>query len=792
MLRHLMLVPSTACPAECNYCFGPHEGGSAMKSETVEATVRWIQALDVKSDSIDLTFHGGEPLTAGIKFYRMALPILKNGLAHLNLNFGIQSNLWLLSDQFCNLFQEYDFSIGTSLDGPETINDPQRGAGYYQRTMDGIHLSKEYGMTPGCICTFTRKSAKQAEKVFEFFAQEGLGFNIHAALPPINNVVNEWVLSPEAHGRLMVEMLKRYLPAADRIRISSLDSICQSISNGKGSVCTFDDCLGKYLAVDPQGWIYSCQRFVGKPEYQLGNVHECPSMDDLSKAPFWNLLQHRQEHIEEECGECVHLDYCRGGCPYNVLAVNKGSFEYTLRDPHCKAYQHVFGYVIDKALDEVFSEENLNSIVLHGTSKHGLMHKGRLLQIMRGDPHPQKVAGKAREAVSAVVLAESTSPADGVKNLEQIGLVQQPARALQSLTALQNRLDTQSKTGLMNAYFHVTNNCNLRCSHCYADSEPGRSPVMDIDDLAGLVNQASALGFKKAVVTGGEPLMHPNPNGLLDTFAVLRGDVKPMLIVLRTNLAYRLTASLTEKLIYGTDKVIVSIDGDGESHDMRRGPGTYARTVANLRTLMNQIAEQGLINNPLPTQVGITAVLPANQVDEKEGAAVRALGQELGITVRFKAVLPIGRGEELSLIPDFYTSIDDGQESLANTMHPASTCGLGMNLYVGPTGDCFPCYALMSSQNELGNALEEGLAAILERNDRFRQVTVDSNKKCQQCAMRYLCGGFCRAWSNNPKDPDAPPLDCSALYTRASNQLKSALKVLDIPLEHWTASGLAL
>jgi uncharacterized protein len=97
----------------------------------------------------------------------------------------------------------------------------------------------------------------------------------------------------------------------------------------------------------------------------------------------------------------------------------------------------------------------------------------------------------------------------------------------------------------------------------------------------------------------------------------------------------------------------------------------------------------------------------------------------------------------------------------------------------------------MGVRHLLGNALEEGLTAVLERNDAYRQVTVDSNLKCRECAVRYLCGGFCRAWSS-ADDPDAPAWECSALHARALTRLLSALDFLNIRMESWKTAGLPL
>jgi len=191
------------------------------------------------------------------------------------------------------------------------------------------------------------------------------------------------------------------------------------------------------------------------------------------------------------------------------------------------------------------------------------------------------------------------------------------------------------------------------------------------------------------------------------------------------------------------------------------------------------------------TDVGITAVLTAEQMRGQEAQSVQALADEFGVQVRRKSVLPLGRGRAMGLTPAFYSSLNDDADTLAYGTHIASTCGLGMNLYVGPEGTCYPCYALMGERHRLGNALEEGLAAVLARNAVYRQVTVDSNQRCRTCALRYVCGGFCRAWGVS-EDPNGPPVACTSLNERARALLLNALEVLDVTVEQWIAAGLPL
>jgi uncharacterized protein len=797
-----------------------------MSAATLLAVADWQRSLG-ETEPLDLTFHGGEPLTAGVDFYRTALPLLRDGLAPRQVRFSVQSNLWLLTDAFCELFRQYEVALGTSLDGPQAINDAQRGAGYYGRTMAGVELARSHGLHPGVICTFTAQSAAQYNQIFDFFLEQGLGFSVHAALPPLGKPGDGWALLPKAHGELLVSLLARYLEHTQQIRISTLDAMSRSISAGQGGICTFGDCLGKYLAVDPQGWIYSCQRFCGMESFRLGNVHDRPTQAYLQAAPAWQAFQYRQEHIAEQCGDCPYFDFCRGGCPYNALTANgdiferagfdQHSFSRGLRDPHCAAYKRTFEAITERALAEVFSEQNLAAVVVGGPSKHGLLRKGKLLQVMRGGPHPQELAPRARKAVAAVALASSASPEEAVDKLERAGLITSRAVALNSLLVLRAQLQQQSQ-GLVNAYLHVTYACNLACSHCYASAGAGRlGESMSVEQVSRLARQAAQAGFRKVVITGGEPLAHPQRAELLAGMAALRQEIQPALLVLRTNLAFAADQELLEDIAHCADQVVVSVDGDEVAHAARRGKGTYRRTVENLRRLANlsprpshrasgQAAEEGGGNLPTPSpsqkggekaslraEIVLAATLSAGQIAGEEGEAVRRLAQELGAGVRFKPVLPLGRAAGEGLDLEFYSSLDEEGEARLAQLNPASTCGLGMNLYVGPGGECYPCYALTGDGHSLGNALAEGLEAVLEAEkfQRLKRVTVDSNEKCQACALRYLCGGFCRAWGI-AEDPDAPPADCRALQERARGLLRSALEALEVSEERWLEAGLPI
>ena len=789
-----------------------------MGRETLDAVVEWQRGLGVETDgdgldgdrpdgdrpspgpggngngSLEITFHGGEPLVPGARWYRDAMPLLRDGLAPRKVRFAAQSNLWLLTDELCELFREHGVSLGTSLDGPETINDAQRGSGYFAKTMAGIERARAHGIDVGVICTFTTQSVPHVEETFNFFVREGLNFSVHAALPSLRYpAADRWSITAEAHGELLVDLLDRYLDNLTRVRISTLDSMARSASAGRGGICTFGECLGGYLAVGPDGSIYPCQRFAGMPEFEVGNVAGRPSLAELRDSSVWREFRAREEHVAEACGDCAYFGFCKGGCPYNALVGSGGSsLGPTARDPHCASYRRVFDAVTERAMAEMFSPENLDAVVEHPDPERGLMRRGPLLSIMRDGPHPYETAGHARRVLASVALAASGSSAEAAGRFEALGLATNRRRVEAAMTSLHARL-TAPISGLNNLYLHVTFACNLRCSHCYAEAGPPRVGTISPADLAAAAREGARLGFRHAVITGGEPLVHPQRDALLDMLAGLRAEVKPMLTVLRTALAVPLPEALLKRLAHATDEIVVSVDGDRETHDARRGAGTYDLTVANLRALA---ALGGT------TEISLATVLPLGQANGPAGDSVRALARELGVRrTRFRPLLPLGRAVDshLDIVPETLWGHIDPADMMAYGFTPTPSCGIGQNLYVEPDLAAYPCYAWHGEGWALGSIGGEGGLDRVIASDAFRALgthTVNTNRACRECSLRYLCGGACRAWnravSDSQTDLDAPPVDCTALHARARSLLLSALDYLGVAPDAWLAAALPL
>ena len=352
MVFHVMIVPTLGCPSNCCYCWSSEEDSDLMSIETAEEVVKWLK--NFRDDTVTVTFHGGEPLLAGYDFYQTVLLLIKKDLKHLKPALALQTNLWNLTDKMAQLFSDYKIPIGSSIDGPKELNDYQRGQGYYEKTMKGYGIAKAHNLKVSFICTFTSHSINYKEDIVNYFLDNELTLKLHPSLPSMRDEnPDKWTLLPKEYGELLVYLLDQYLDHMDEIEIMNIDNLAKSVFRRRGTVCTFVDCMDDTFAIGPDGSIYPCYRFVGMPEYVMGKVYDHPTMEDLSQSTPWKLLQKFKEYVDVECKECTYIKFCRGGCPYNALAITDAKVESV--DPHCTAYKRIFKEITDRATREMLS-----------------------------------------------------------------------------------------------------------------------------------------------------------------------------------------------------------------------------------------------------------------------------------------------------------------------------------------------------------------------------------------------------------------------------------------------------
>lgn len=83
-----------------------------------------------------------------------------------------------------------------------------------------------------------------------------------------------------------------------------------------------------------------------------------------------------------------------------------------------------------------------------------------------------------------------------------------------------------------------------------------------------------------------------------------------------------------------------------------------------------------------------------------------------------------------------------------HTGFPIAHCGAGINaLSINPNGDVYPCVKINDPKKQITNILKDD--AIREINESRRSIInndfIFNKKQCEDCKIKYYCGGGCRA-----------------------------------------------
>src|SRR3954454_12679571 len=131
-----VLKTSARCNLNCSYCYVFNKGDNSwrhrprvMSDEVFDSAIRRIYRHCKASgqQAVRITFHGGEPMLAGLETLERWLGRIETELAgDLRVIPTIQTNGTLIDDAWAVLFAAHDVEIGVSLDGPPELNDRHR------------------------------------------------------------------------------------------------------------------------------------------------------------------------------------------------------------------------------------------------------------------------------------------------------------------------------------------------------------------------------------------------------------------------------------------------------------------------------------------------------------------------------------------------------------------------------------------------------------------------------------------------------------------------------------------
>jgi len=302
---------------------------------------------------------------------------------------------------------------------------------------------------------------------------------------------------------------------------------------------------------------------------------------------------------------------------------------------------------------------------------------------------------------------------------------------------------------------YVTEGCNLKCTMCsYRDRLPDELTIEEIENLAG---ELAALGLKRIVFSGGEPLLRADFEQICEAFA--KHNVKMTLL---TN--GMLLKKKIKKIAPYLDELIISIDGAvPETHDAIRGVNSLALITEGIKHTKQIFPELNISfrtviqkNNfrqikdivQLGLDLGISRVsfLPVDVFSE-------AFGREhKDNTVNDNSLLL--NADEVTVLREIIDSIDKKyfvnrfvsephsklmgfadyfSASLSGSGYPPVYCNAPMmSAVITANGDVLPCFFLP----KLGNIREKRLMQILNGDNAKttrKNVKAFELERCNTC-----------------------------------------------------------
>ncbi len=182
--------------------------------------------------------------------------------------------------------------------------------------------------------------------------------------------------------------------------------------------------------------------------------------------------------------------------------------------------------------------------------------------------------------------------------------------------------------------FDPTSACNMKCKGCWS-AEYGHKSNLTLDEMRSIVSQGTALGTHVYMLTGGEPLVRKD-----DIITLCRENPNCMFLCY-TNATLIDEAFCLEMKKLGNLTVAVSIEGNEQSNDLRRGEGAYKKSIQ----AMELLHKNGLI-------FGISVCYTSQNLPFVTSDEFTDLMVEKGARFAFYFnYMPVGKGADVSLLP---------------------------------------------------------------------------------------------------------------------------------------------
>lgn len=322
----------------------------------------------------------------------------------------------------------------------------------------------------------------------------------------------------------------------------------------------------------------------------------------------------------------------------------------------------------------------------------------------------------------------------------------------------------------MKPYFsfqwHITEACDQRCKHCYIFAQNACKKIDQMtwgemqSTLANIEEFCSKFGRTPYLyLTGGDPILHPDFWKLMDLL-----KEKGIQFTIMGN-PFHLTDEVCRRLKEsGCVRYQLSIDGNRETHDWFRKPGSFDLTLQKIGTIRKAGIRSIIMTTVSDRNIGEIPEIIDTVVENK--ADVFAFGRYVpsggegdrsnGISPeRFRKLLDTcykkyrayeAQGVETYFnLKDHLFTLYEYEEGIfrlpedreEGMIYGGCNCG-SCHITILPTGEVYACRRV--AESKVGNVYEDRLSDLwLKQMEEYREY--EKFSKCSKCELLGYCRG---------------------------------------------------
>lgn len=346
----IMIKPaSSMCNLRCKYCFYHSIADSreefsygVMQPRIADKLI--ADALEFAGgESIYFAFQGGEPLFAGMEYFRHFVDTVNRlNVGKSAIYYSLQTNGTLIDEAWADFFRANDFLIGLSLDGDQDANRYRVDADLnytFPRVMQSAKLLREKKVEFNILIVTTGWTADHIEQVYRFLTEQGFRYLqfIPCLRPFGSNEESDLYMTVKQYGDFLIRLFNLYVKDYVRgkyVSVRQLDNWVRLYLGGRPEQCGVGGHCSHQFVVEGNGNVYPCD-FYCLDEWLLGNIEES-GFQTLAHTPRAIEFIRESLPVPQKCRTCRYYALCRaGGCKRSRAD----------RD-YCEAYRMFFDAVL--------------------------------------------------------------------------------------------------------------------------------------------------------------------------------------------------------------------------------------------------------------------------------------------------------------------------------------------------------------------------------------------------------------------------------------------------------------